>query len=394
MAVARPEPLPGAWTFWADTIIGFVPLGPVTCTAFTGQRILSGFGTGSVTVPSAQTALPPDRLLRLYSWRLWALYNGQPVWGGIPTGIADQAAGTVSLTLTELPGYLSKRVFDVIGGKVYAQVEQTSIAADLAAPLADIGVTVVTDPGPGLLRDGQYEFLGGTDRAQLLTTFGQQLSAPEFRAEYYLDGGGRPQCRLRIVYPRVGSDTGLGLIVPGTATDYSGTWDTDRLRTRSYATGTATSGTAPVVIVDQPQADLPRLDGVDDFQDISLTSILTNRATTAAAQYAAPVCSITGSVPASLPALGSYGPGDDVSVMVTDPLLPGGLVTTARLTEMDIDAAAGTVALTVATVLPPPRPRDTLAQRLYQGNLQMARMTHRNLAPVSAQQTDTPGGTP
>jgi hypothetical protein len=120
--------------------------------------------------------------------------------------------------------------------------------------------------------------------------------------------------------------------------------------------------------------------------------VLTSRANTAAAQYAGPVPSITGSVPAALPALGSYAPGDDVTLMLYDELLPGGLVTTGRLTEMDIDAAAGTVALTTTTVLPPPRPRDTLAARLWQGTVSMARMTHRNLAAVAAHDTGTPGG--
>ncbi|HEX4399685.1 MAG TPA: hypothetical protein VH136_18745 [Trebonia sp.] len=403
MAIAppslRPVPLPGAWRFWADMIVTGQPLGPVTCTAFTGSRLLSGFGTGSVTVPSGSTSLPPDRLLRLWSWRLWVFYNGKPVWCGVPNGIADQAAGTVTLTLTELPGYLSKRALDVVGGVTYTQAEQTAIAAFLAQPLADVGVSVLTDPGPGYLRDAFFDYLASTDRAQLLTTFATSLSAPEFRAEYYTDAGGRPHCRLRIVYPRVGAATGLGLIVPGNATDYSGTWDSDRLRTRTFATGTVPAGaasdaTAPVVVVDLPQADLPRLDAIDDYQDVSLVSTLTARANTAAAQYAAPAVSISGTLPASLPALGTYDPGDDVSLLVSDPLLPGALVGTARLTQMDMDAAAGTVALTVAVSQPAPKARDTLTARLWGGTVQMARMTHKNLAPVAAQQTDTPGGTP
>jgi hypothetical protein len=398
VALTAPAPLPGAWTFWADTIVGAVPLGPVTCTAFTAQRVLSGFGTGSVTVPSGSAALPPDRLLRLWSWRLWAFYNGLPVWGGVPTGIADDASGTVSLTLTELPGYLSKRVIDTAGGLSYTQAEQTVIAAALAAPLADIGVQVVVQQGPGYLRDAQFDYLGTTDRAQLLSTFAQQLSAPEFRAEYSLNAAGRPLCTLRIAYPRVGADTGLGLTVPGNAAAYSGTWDSDRLRTRTFATGAlpanAPAGaTAPVVVLDVPQPDLPRLDAVDDWQDVTVTSVLSGRASTAAAQYAAPVESLTGSVPVSLPPLSSYAPGDDVSISVTDPLLPGGMVSTARLTQVDIDAAAGTAALTCSTVLPPPRPRDTLIARLWDTRVQLAALSHRNLAPLGAQ-ADAPGGNP
>jgi hypothetical protein len=404
MAVAAPAPLPvpvalpGAWRFWAETIVGGQPLGPVTCSAFTASVPLSAFGSGSVTLPSGQTSLPPDRLLRLWSWRLWAYYNGKPVWCGVPNGVADQAAGTVSLTMSEICGYLSKRVLDVPGGVTYTQAEQTAIAADLAKPLTDVGVSVVVDPGAGYLRDQFFDYLSSTDRAQLLTTFAQQLSAPEFRAEYYTDAGGRPQCRLRIAYPRVGAATGLGLTVPGNAVDYDATWDSDRLRTRTFATGAlpdgaASGATAPVVVVDQPQADLPRLDAIDDYQDVSMISMLTARANTAAAQYNAPAVSITGTVPASLPALGTYAPGDDVSVHVFDPLLPGGLVTTARLTQMDIDAGAGTVALTVAVSHPAPKPRDTLISRLWQGQVVMARMTHKNMAPVAPQMTDKPGGT-
>jgi hypothetical protein len=397
MAVTRPDPLTGSWTFWADTIVGFTPLGPVACAQFTGQRLLSGFGTGSAVIVSASTALPPERLMRLYSWRLWAFYNGTPVWGGIPTGIADTGAQTVTLTLTELPGYLAKRVIDTAGGLSFSQAEQTAVAAQLAAPLADIGVSVVSEAGAGYARDAAFEYLGSTDRAQLLTTFTQQLDGPEFRAEYSVDPGGRPHCTLRIAYPRVGADTGLGLSMPGNATDYTGTWDTDRMRTRTFVTGAvaanaAAGATAPVVVVDQPQADLPRMDAVDDYQDMSVVSVLTSRANTAAAQYAGPVPSITGAVPVALPALGSYAPGDDVTLMIYDELMPGGLVTTGRLIEMDIDAAAGTVALTTTTVLPPPRARDTLAARLWQGTVSTARMTHRNLAAVAARDTGTPGG--
>jgi hypothetical protein len=387
VAPARPTPLPAQWTFWADTIVGAQPLGPVTCTSFTASRLLSGFGNGSVTVPAGSTALPPDRLMRLWSWRLWASYAGQPVWCGVPTGIADTAASTVSLTLTELGGYLTKRQFDVVGGKTYSQVEQVAIAADIAAPLADVGVAVVTDPGPGFPRDRTYAYLDSTSRADLLTSLSQVISGPEFRTEYYVDATGRPQCRLKVAYPRVGADTGLGMPVPGAATDYSGQWDSDRLRTRTFAVGdladdAPAGATQPVVVNDAPQTDLPRLDAVDDWTGVTLVSTLTELASTAAVQYAAPVASISGSVTVESPRLGTYAPGDDVLVSITDPLIPGGLLATGRLTEMDIDAAAGTVALTTVTALPPPKPRDTLTARLWHGSTQMTLLFHRNPAPV------------
>jgi hypothetical protein len=396
VAVTAPVPLPGAWTFWADTIVGFTPLGPVTCTAFTSQSILSGFGTGSVTLPAESPALPSDRMLNLYSWRLWALYNGLPVWAGIPTGITDTAESSVTLTLTELPGYLAKRVIDTVGGLHYAQAEQTKIASDLAAPLADIGVQLAVDPGLGYLRDQSFDYLGSTARDQLLAQLSELVDGPEFRAEYYLDGAGMPQCRFRIAYPRVGSDTGLGLTVPGNATAYSTTYDTDKMRTRTYAAGAlpagTTSGTAPVVIVDLPQPDLPLMQVVDDWQETTLVSQLTDQARSYAQVYANPAMAITGTVPASFPAVGTYGPGDDVTLLIADPVIPGGQEIIGRLTEMDIDAAAGTVALTASTVYPPPKPRDTLAMRLNRDRVQLAKISHNNLAPVAAVATSGPPG--
>jgi len=81
--------------------------------------------------------------------------------------------------------------------------------------------------------------------------------------------------------------------------------------------------------------------------------------------------------------MGSYGPGDDVTVQITDPLLPGGLTALGRLTEMDIDAAAGTVALTCSLTLPPARPRETLTDRLARQQVINAGVFHRNPAELS-----------
>jgi hypothetical protein len=393
MAVARPEdiiPLPGSWSFWADTVVGAVPLGPVTATAFTASRVLSDFGKGSITVPAMMLSVPNDRLLNLWSWRLWAYFNGALIWAGVPTGIADTAGTTVTLTLLELTGYLTRRQYDVAGGHTYTQVEQTLIAADIARPLLDIGVGISVSAGPGFLRDRQYAYLEASSRGELLTNLSQVISGPEFRTEYSVTPGtGAPHAAVRIAYPRVGSATGLGLVVPGTGTDYSGQWDSDMLRTRTFAVGSLPDDEAdpnaqqPVAVVDRPQADLPRLDAVDQWPDTILQSTLLERANTAAVQYPSAVADLTGSVTVAMPPLGSYGPGDDVAVQITDPLLPGGLFTSGRLTEMDIDAAAGTVALTCSLTLPPAKPRDTLTARLTAQDRLISGTFHRNPAQLN-----------
>ncbi len=379
--VPRPlVPVPGRWSFWADTIVGSVPLGPVRVSAFTCTSKLSDYGNGSVTV-LLPSGLEPDRMLRLWSWRLWAFYEGTPVWCGAPTGIQDTGLAAVTLTMTELPGYLTRRQADWTPTKTYTQVEQVTIAADLAAPLADVGVTIVTSPGPGFLRDRDYPFLSAT-RAELLTNLAQVISGPQFRAEYALTAHG-PACTLRIAYPRVGAaNSGLGVVLPGSALSYQGSWDADQLRTRTYSVGeapqddSATEQPKPVAVVDRPQADLPRLDMVDDWPGVTLTSTLTERANTAATQQAVPALKLTAGPTESTPDIRSYGVGDDVTVRVTSPLLPDGLTVTGQLTQLDIDAAAATAAWTITIAMPPPQTRLSLAQRLNHLDQKQRAMFH------------------
>jgi hypothetical protein len=47
-----------------------------------------------------------------------------------------------------------------------------------------------------------------------------------------------------------------------------------------------------------------------------------------------------------------------------------------RLTQVDVDAAAGTAAWTIATTLPPPRPRETLAGRLTRFDAMLTQLHH------------------
>jgi hypothetical protein len=353
-------------------IAGAVPLGPVKVTGFTCTSKLSDFGNGSATV-NVPCGIDPARILRLWSWRLWAFYEGTPIWCGVPTGIQETGLSTVTLTLTELPGYLIKRMFDVNPNKIYTQVEQCAIAADIAAPLGDVGVKVITSPGPGFPRDRTYDYLGNT-RAELLTQLSQVISGPQFRAQYAMGPGG-PECTLMIAYPRAGSAaSGLGVTMPGNALDYAAAWDADQLRTRTYAVGEADPNAAPpadgstppkpVVIVDRPQADLPQLDMTDDAPGVSIISTLQEKADTGATLQAAPALKITAKPSEDFPDIRSYGVGDDVTIHVTTPLLPGGLTVTGQLIQRDIDAAAATAAWIIALTLPAPRARETLTQHL------------------------------
>ena len=374
--------LPGQWTFWADAIVGGQRLGAVDVAKFSYTSKLSAFGTGSVTV-LLPSGLDSSRLLNLWSWRLWAFYAGVPVWCGVPTGITDVGQAAADLTLTELPGYLGKRVMDVSPSKVYTQVEQTTIASDLAAPLTTVGVSVVADPGAGVKRDRTYEYLQGGSRADLLTALSQVIQGPEFRAEYTMTTAGLPACTLHIAYPRVGSGSaGLGVTVPGAAVAYQAAWDADAMRTHTFAVGdipdNAAPGTAqPVVVQDSPQPDLPRLDAVDDWPGVVLTSTLREKAQASALQQADPALTLTVTPSEANPLpITTYTVGDDVTINATTELLPGGLQVKGRLVQLDVDAAAGTAAWTVSVPMPPPKARETLTGALRRLDLTTAGIFH------------------
>lgn len=375
-------PLPGRWTFWADLLTDGTPLGPVDVSGFGYTTRLSGFGNGTASF-GLPCGLDPQRLLRLWSWRLWCFYDGAPVWCGVPSGLSDEdASALVALTFTELPGYLIKRQFDTWPKWEPRQMEQTALAAELARPVAEVGVRVVTSPGPApVLRDRTYEYLEN-DRGQLLTNLSQVEQGPEFRAEYAMTAGGRPECVLRIAYPRVGTgQAGLAVTVPGGALGYRAQWDADKLRTYTFAVGDLPEDAEPdrpkpVATINRPQPDLPRLDAVDDWPGTFLASTLAERARTMATAQAAPALQLSASPPASYPRLSAYAVGDDVRVSATTPLLPGGLTVDGRLVQLDVSAASGIATWTVATNLPTPQARETLTGRLTRMDTGLRQVFH------------------
>jgi hypothetical protein len=389
-------PLPGVWSFWADMVGDSrdprpAPLGNVDVSAFSCVSRLSNFGHGQATVV-LPCGIDEDRLRRLWSWRLWAFYDDgdgpRPYWAGIPTGITDEnGAAWANVTLTEMPGYLVKRQWAHHGFDY--TMEQTDIAYQIAGPALDVGCYWEAYPGPNpVTRTRKYEYLESTSRAQLLINLANVENGPEFRSEYRIALDGRPECVLKCAYPRVGSGgAGLGVTVPGGALGYRATWDSDQLRTVTYAVGDLPEDTAtdadgrqpprPVAVVDRPQADLPRLDAVDDWPGTILQSTLEERARTYAAIYAAPTLALSATPPESFPPITRYGPGDDVTISATTPLVPGGITITGRLTQVEVNAQEGTATWTVAAPSPPPAPRESLIRRLDRMDTTLTGVFHR-----------------
>jgi hypothetical protein len=383
-----PVALPQGWTFWADAAVPpYTRIGQIEVTGFTANWALTGFGAGEAVIPVEGNALDRLGLLSFYGYRLWAFYGGVPVWGGLPVGLTDDGGKAVRVALVELPGYLNVKQYATT--HTYSQVEQTTIAGDLAARLDNIGVPRIIVPGSGHLRDRTYTYLQD-NRGNLLTALCQVTSGPEFRSEYTLDGNGNPVCSLRIAYPRAGSAaSGLALVVPAGAVSYQAVWTSDLMRTRTFAVGDlvpGASGTKPSVLVSTPQAALPEIDHVDDYPGVTVLSHITERANTAASVYAGPALALTADVPVNAPPLGSYWMGDDVAVALADPLLPAALSAVGRLTAASVDAAAGTVSWTVTITQPPPRISYHLAAQLRYLRDQQERMFRQNLGTP-------PGGT-
>lgn len=360
-------PLPGEWTFWAESMVGARPLGTLDVSSFYCVKRLSAFGHGNVTL-NLPSGLDTARMLNLWSWRLWALYDSEPYWCGVPTGVADQdGSAHAQFTLIELPGYLTRRQWDWYPDRRYEQAEQTAIARDIALPVEEIGVRLITQPDFTVFRDRTYEFLEAGSRAALLTNLAEVLDGPEFRAEYRMTPAGRPECTLRIAYPRVGSDiSGLGLSIPGAVVGYRAQWDSDKLRTRTYAVGDLPNDAAegarrPVVEIRREIPELPRLDAVDEWPGTVRESTLRERANTAAQIQSVPGQSLTGSPPESFPPITSYGPGDTVTLYAVTPLVPQGIEFAGRLTQIEVNAATGIAQWTIAVTQPPQKLRETLA---------------------------------
>jgi hypothetical protein len=370
-------PLPGKWTFWAESMVGSQALGNVDVGGFYCVRRLSDFGYGNVTL-NLPCGLSSDVLVNLWSWRLWAYYAGEPYFCGVPTGLQDEnGSERVTFTLTELPGYLRKRQWDVFPDRKFINWEQTAIARELAQPVEDVGVQIITQPGvPPVFRDRTYEYLEGGSRGQLLANLSGVLQGPEWRTEYATLSNGRPQCYLRIAYPRVGSDeAGLGVSVPGAILAYRYQMDSDQLRTRTFAVGDLPhaddqgrpipEGTPrPVVVRNVNLPSLPRLDAVDDWPGTVNIKTLEDRANTGATINSIPAQEVQGSPPESYPALGTYGPGDTVTVRAVTPLIPEGIEFAARLTQVEVNAATGVATWHAQFISPPQTARLSVSGTL------------------------------
>ena len=209
------------------------------------------------------------------------------------------------------------------------------------------------------------------------------LDGPEFRTEYRMGGNGRPQCVLRIAYPRVGTDTaGLGVAVPGGILNYRFQMDSDQLRTHTFAVGDLPSdapegAVRPVAISYLPNHPyLPRLDQVDDWPGTILESTLWERSFTGTTINSIPAQEVTGSPPESYPPITTYGAGDTVTVRAVTPLIPEGIEFSARLAQVEVNAATGVATWSAALTSPPQGTRTTINGAITRLSTQASQVFH------------------
>jgi hypothetical protein len=131
-----------------------------------------------------------------------------------------------------------------------------------------------------------------------------------------------------------------------------------------------------VAIQTRPQPDLPRLDVVDDWPGTVLQSTLTERAVTMAERQAAPSLAMTASPPEEHPDLNSYGPGDTVTIRAVTPLIPEGMEVAGRLSEIEVNAAAGVATWHIIGATPEPVVRETVHDRLDRLDSTLAQVFH------------------
>jgi hypothetical protein len=391
-----PTALPGEWTFWADHSdarppptgygqgalnrpgyhLETQPIGPVQVIGFTAGWVLNGWGNGEAIIPISQEgSISRADLMRFYGWRLWALWKGQPVWCGLPTGLRDDGGAAVAVSLVELPGYLERKQHAMRWNMT--NQEQTLIGSGLAARVENIAMPIRRVIGsPAVNRDRTYDYLEGQSRGELLQNLSQVINGVQFRTEYDINpASGRPRATLVIASGRVGSGaSGLGFTVPGDTTGFTADWSGELYRNRTFAVGdladtAPANARRPVRMVYNAQTGVPNLDVVEDYPGVVLTATLQQRAEASAQVYRDPTLELGCTVPVQTPPITSYGVGDDVTVSITDELMPEGMQLTAILNEASWDAAAGTCDWQVTTPQPPPRiGKDYITQRF--GNLE------------------------
>lgn len=287
---------------------------------------------------------------------VWVARDDQLV-GGYILWTRNRRTGEVSGS--EVLSYFTRR--HVRTTMVAAGVDQLSIARNLlaaaqtteAGAVGDLGVQLGPASTSGVLRDRTYDAADRKSYADALTELANVQGGFELR----IDAVGSIDNRAKMLvlgYPRLGragASSGLQFELPGNLSDYDWPEDGTELSTLADALGAGDEGRQLVGTATQAAleaAGYPRLERTGSYSDVTDQATLDGHAAADLAASAGLVIYPKLVVRAgAAPQLGTYDPGDDARVRITDTSWPrpaaggAGLDTTLRLLGIDCTPAAG-----------------------------------------------------
>lgn len=353
----------GDWTYLvtdlrSGTISGELPLVNDTWT-----KMLNGAGTGQATLPLSNLVKgDPYTLTTPGRTAVYALRDGNPWWGGIVwTRRYSSRTGVVELGASDWWSYYDHRKVlpALVGGEDYAglavsynQVEQNQIARNLVTLAhshtgGDIGVQLDTTAS-GVLRDRNYYGYELSNVGEVLRQLTAIDGGPDimFDVGANVDSSGRPIKLMRIGTPQLGTSGAPHVFeTGGNITDYDWPSDATRMATRSWALGEGIEAGQLMAMAEDSTRytdGWPLLEQEMGYTTVSQMDTLQGHAD--ADQHAARLPVVLPSLTVAgtrHPPFGTYGPGDDVRMVLQDDFIRSGVDTRVRIVQLSVSPGAG-----------------------------------------------------
>lgn len=332
-------------------IAGELPLGEVKF-----SRRLKDAGSWSASLPLGDArvrSLDPIGLTRPGRTALYIDRDGVIVGGGILWTRRFQTngddAGKLQLAGSGFWSYWQHR--KIRSTLTFEGVDQAAIVEAIfdalqAVTAGSIGMNIDA-PGTGVLRDRTYYGYERKGAAEAVEQLSDVIDGFDFELAAAWDGN-TPVLTLQVAYPRIGVqaiDSPLVFDRPGNILDYDCPEDATRMADLSDAVGAGegddmlvATSTATAVL----DAGWPLLEQVVSYKDVRITDTLAEHADADLEAAATPVTIPSMTVRGDAdPVVGSYRPGDDCRIVITDDRFPAGLDTYARIVGFEVQPPTG-----------------------------------------------------
>lgn len=328
-------------------------------------RALNGYGSFSGTVPlrGRNADRRRDMLDAVDCGRraIYALADGQPVWGGICWTDPDQGDDAVQVTATEWGGYYAKTplAFHAPSRLAFTGADQLHIAREIIKTVAEIDggdVLVAIDETvvSGVTRDRTYLAGDLPVAGELLANLGNVDNGfdwawpAEWADPTHLRG------RLLLGHPRLGAEDAAYVVeAPGRSRAVSMSRGATDMATTAFAVGKPANDGDPTPIASATDpalvaAGYPYLARVERYQDVTDTGTLQEHADADQKAYGGPLAEVAAAVPLADVLDGSVNLGDPVRVELATLRHPDGFIAEMRCTEIEFDPTRGVAGLTLS----------------------------------------------